>query len=151
MGPQVRDLEPEKEAQLPFFKPPYPSVDTFLGSLHISEDWMELTRAAFETGVDVRFGRWGPWSHGTHVEGFCSARYGRLVTSEKTTGGKPPGGLYLAVRDDMAWQYPWAHEVKRSGGPVQGGEVMWIGGPPLMTKLLMLLMRTAPRMLPRAT
>ena len=70
---------------------------------------MEFTRAALVKGDDVRIGQWGPWSHGTTFEGFCSARYGRLGPSEKTTGGKvPPGGLYLAERDDMAWQYPGA-------------------------------------------
>lgn len=139
--PQVPDIEPVHEAQVPFFKPQFPSVDTFLQSLFIPKEWMEFTRAAFVKGDDVRIGKWGPWSHGTTFEGFCSARYGRLGTSEQTTGGKvPPGGLYLAQLEDMAWQYPWAHSVwrpKREGGCCQGGEVMWIGGPPLMTKLVL--------------
>ena len=86
----------------------------------------------------MRLGRPGRWKHGTHFEAFCSALYERLATREKTTGDKPPGGLYLARYDDMAWGFPWSHEVslgKRSGGVVQGGDVLWTEGPPLKTKL----------------
>ena len=54
----------------------------------------------------MRIGEDGPYRHGTYIRAAVQAKKGNLRPGTCTTGGMPPGGLYMAKNADMAARYP---------------------------------------------
>ena len=110
-APQIppRSLQLEEEWQPPDMRPRWASKEAFFEDLAPNREERKQIIAKWEQlapGGYMRIGEDGPYRHGTYIRAAVEAKKGNLRPGTCTTGGMPPGGLYMAKNADMAARYP---------------------------------------------
>ena len=124
-APQVppRILEWEEEWQPPDMRPRWASKEAFFEDLAPNREEREKIIAKWEQlgpGEYMRIGEDGPYRHGTYVRAAVQGKKGNLRPGTCTTGGMPPGGLFMARNVDMAARYPMLLEWEEGEVPYRG-------------------------------